>query len=140
MPIGYNVYIRTNVNLKKFIGEQKMQYASTLLGFVMQIHVFHWLTTSFAQHKALGELYDGIHDLTDSFMEVYMGKYGRNMPVGAASIINYNSANVNETISAFEAFLISLTDEVQPTDTDLLNIRDEMLALVHTTQYLLTLN
>jgi len=117
-----------------------MQYASTLLGFVMQIHVFHWLTTSFAQHKALGELYDGIHDLTDSFMEAYMGKYGRNMPAGAASIINYNSANVNEVISTFEAFLINLTNELQPTDTDLLNIRDEMLDLVHTTQYLLTLN
>ena len=117
-----------------------MQYASTLLGFVMQIHVFHWLTTSFAQHKALGELYDGIHDLTDGFMEVYMGKYGRNMPQGAASIINYNTSSINETIAAFEAFLVGLTGELQPTDTDLLNIRDEMLDLVHTTQYLLTLN
>ncbi len=117
-----------------------MQYASTFLGFVMQIHVFHWLTSSYAQHKALGKLYDKIHDLADTFMETYMGKYGRNMPVGSASIINYNASNVNETISAFEAFLISLTDELQPTDTDLLNIRDEMLALVHSTQYFLTLN
>lgn len=140
MPTGYNVYIRTNVNLKKSTGEQKMQYASTLLGFVMQIHVFHWLTTSFSQHKALGELYDGIHDKSDEFMETYMGKYGRNMPAGSASIINYNASNVNETISAFEAFLISLTDELQPTDTDLLNIRDDMLDLVHSTQYFLTLN
>ena len=117
-----------------------MQFASTLLGFVMQIHLFHWLTTSFSQHKALGGLYDGIHDLTDDFMEVYMGKYGRNMPTSAASVINYNTANVNETISAFEAFLISLTNELESTDTDLLNIRDEMLALVHQTQYLITLN
>lgn len=114
--------------------------SSTLLGFVMQIHVFHWLTTSFSQHKALGELYDGIHDLTDDFMEVYMGKYGRNVGASSGSVINYNTANVNETIATFEAYLISLTNEVQPTDTDLLNIRDEMLALVHKTQYLLTLN
>jgi hypothetical protein len=117
-----------------------MQYASALLGFVMQIHVHHWLTTSFSQHKTLGDLYDGIHDLTDSFMESYMGKYGRNMPVGSASIVNYNTASVNETLSAFEVFLISLTDELQPTDTDLLNIRDEMLHLVHSAQYFLTLN
>lgn len=114
--------------------------ASTFLGFVMQIHVFHWLTTSFAQHKALGELYDGIHDLTDNFMEVYMGKYGRNVGAGAGSVINYNTSNVNETIAGFEAFLIGLTNEFQPTDTDLLNIRDEMLGLVHKVQYLLTLN
>jgi DNA-binding ferritin-like protein len=117
-----------------------MQYASTFLGFVMQMHVFHWLTTSYSQHKALGELYDGIHDLADNFMETYMGKYGRNMPTSAASVINYNTSNVNETISNFEAFLISLTGELDSTDTDLLNIRDEMLSLVHTTQYFLTLN
>jgi hypothetical protein len=113
--------------------------ASTLLGFVVQIHVFHWLTTSFSQHKALGDLYDGIHDLTDGFMEVYMGKYGRNIGTNTASMITYNSANVSDSISAFESFLIGLTNELDPTDTDLLNIRDEMLALVHTTQYLLTL-
>jgi hypothetical protein len=62
------------------------------------------------------------------------------MPVGSASIVNYNTASVNETLSAFEVFLISLTDELQPTDTDLLNIRDEMLHLVHSAQYFLTLN
>jgi hypothetical protein len=117
-----------------------MQFAGTFLGFVMQIHVFHWLTTSYSQHKTLGDLYDGIHDLTDSFMEAYMGKYGRNMPTSAASVINYNTSNINETISNFEAFLVSLTGELDPADTDLLNIRDEMLALIHSTQYFLTLN
>jgi len=113
---------------------------STLLGFVVQIHVFHWITTSYSQHQTLGELYDGIHDLTDNFMEVYMGKYGRNVGASAGSVISYNTSNVNEVIFAFETFLISLTNEIQPTDTDLLNIRDEMLALVHKAQYLLTLN
>ena len=114
--------------------------ASTFLGFVMQIHVYHWLTTSFSQHKALGELYDGIHDLSDNFMEVYMGKYGRNIGANTASVINYNTSNLNETIASFEAFLINLTNELEPTDTDLSNIRDEMLGLVHKVKYLLTLN
>lgn len=114
--------------------------ASTLLGFVVQIHVFHWLTTSYSQHKSLGDLYDGIHDLSDTFMETYMGKYGRNVGASAASVISYNTSNVNETISAFETFLIGLSNELDPSDTDLLNIRDEMLALVHSTQYFLTLN
>jgi DNA-binding ferritin-like protein len=113
--------------------------ASTFLGFVMQIHIFHWLTTSFSQHKALGELYDGIHDLADDFMETYMGKYGRNIGTNAGSVVNYNTSNINETISSFEAYLIGLTNEF-PNDSDLLNIRDEMLALVHKVQYLLTLN
>lgn len=117
-----------------------MQFTSTLLGFVMQVHVMHWLTTSYSQHKTLGDLYDGIHDLTDSFMEAYIGKYGRDIPTNSASVINYNTSNTNEVISAFEAFLVGLTNELDPTDTDLLNIRDEMLALVHSSQYFLTLN
>ena len=114
--------------------------ASTFLGFVVQIHVFHWLTSSYAQHKALGKLYDKIHDLADDFMEVYMGKYGRNVGNNAASMITYNASDVAETIKAFEAFLLSLTSQLDDSDTDLLNIRDEMLALVHSTQYLLTLS
>lgn len=121
-------------------GDQMQNLASTLLGFVVQIHVFHWLTTSYSQHKSLGDLYDGIHDLSDTFMETYMGKYGRNVGASAASVISYNTSNVNETISAFETFLIGLSNELDQSDTDLLNIRDEMLALVHSTQYFLTLN
>ena len=121
-------------------GNYMQNLASTLLGFVMQIHVYHWLTTSYAQHKALGDLYDGIHDLADEFVEVYMGKHGRDVAANAGSVINFNIAGVNESIAAFEAYLVSLTNQVDPTDTDLLNIRDEMLGLVHKTQYLLTLN
>lgn len=114
--------------------------ASTLLGFVSQVHVFHWLTTSYAQHQAFGGLYDGIHDLADEFMEVYMGKYGRNIGNNAASMITYNAADAIEAIKAFEKFLLSLNMTLDPSDTDLLNIRDEMLALVHKTEYLLTLS
>ena len=69
-----------------------------------------------------------------------MGKYGRNIGNNSASMINYDASNAVETIKAFEAFLISLTSQFSDTDTDLLNIRDEMLALVHKTQYLLTLS
>lgn len=113
------------------------KYASTLLGFVVQIHIYHWQTMGFSAHKALGELYDGIHDLADSFMESYMGKYGRSETgVSSAFIVDYDPANANEKISEFEQFLLSC----DLPDTDLLNIRDEMLALVHKVQYLLTLS
>ena len=114
--------------------------AAKLTHFVDQLHLLHWQTTSYAEHQALGGLYDGIHDLTDNFMEVYMGKYGRNVGNNAASMITYNASDVVETIKTFEAFLVSLSNQVDESDTDLLNIRDEMLALVHKTQYLLTLS
>ena len=69
-----------------------------------------------------------------------MGKYGRNVGNNAASMITYNASDVMETIKEFEAFLLSMNTALDPSDTDLLNIRDEMLALVHKTQYLLTLS
>jgi hypothetical protein len=114
--------------------------ASTLLGFVVQIHVFHWLTTSYAQHKALGKLYENIHERADEFMEKYMGKYGRNIGQDSASVISYNSGDLMETINSFESFLIGLTQELSPVDTDLLNVRDDMLGEIHQAKYLLTLN
>ena len=113
------------------------KYANTLLGFVMQIHVYHWQTVKYADHQALGGLYDGIHDLADTFMEAYMGKYGRSETgVSSAYLIDYNPANALEKINEFEEFLVNC----DLPDTDLLNIRDSMLDLVHKTKYLLTLS
>lgn len=41
------------------------------------IHLAHFSTTSYAEHVALGEFYDGLLDLVDSYAEVYMGLEGR---------------------------------------------------------------
>lgn len=113
------------------------KYASTFLGFVVQIHIYHWQTKGFASHEALGELYDKIHDLTDSFMESYIGKYGRSeTTMSSAFIIDYDPNNAIEKVSEFEQFLVSC----DLPDTDLLNIRDEMLGIVHKAQYFLTLS
>lgn len=39
-------------------------------------HMAHWRTKKYAQHKALGMLYDGIVDDLDAIVEAYMGAYG----------------------------------------------------------------
>ena len=115
------------------------KYANALLGFVTQIHIYHWQTMKYSDHMALGGLYDGIHDLADTFMEVYMGKYERSETgVSSAHLVDYNPVNALEKINEFEEFLVRANFDLP--DTDLLNIRDEMLALVHKTKYLLTLS
>lgn len=39
-------------------------------------HVQHWKTKSYAQHKALGNYYEGVVGLLDDFVEAYQGTFG----------------------------------------------------------------
>jgi DNA-binding ferritin-like protein len=51
---------------------------ATLLHSQSQVHIFHWQTksqSSFSEHKALQEYYDGIDGLVDNIVESYQGKY-----------------------------------------------------------------
>lgn len=48
----------------------------TLMAFRDAFHIAHLKTGSYSAHKALNELYEGILDLTDSFIESYQGIYG----------------------------------------------------------------
>ena len=43
-------------------------FAVTLLHSATNAHLFHWSTDSFAKHMALGEYYDNIVELTDSYV------------------------------------------------------------------------
>lgn len=52
------------------------EYVSALLEIQDLSHIAHLQTSSFAEHKALNELYDGITDQFDAFVEAYQGKYG----------------------------------------------------------------
>lgn len=49
--------------------------ASYLLGVLSHVRLFHWNTTSFAQHKALGEFYDYLDGWMDNVVESWMGVY-----------------------------------------------------------------
>jgi len=52
------------------------EYVSALLEIQDVSHIAHLQTSSFAEHKALNELYDGITDQFDAYVEAYQGKYG----------------------------------------------------------------
>ena len=41
------------------------------------VHLAHWRTKSYAQHKALGHFYEDIIGATDKFVESYMGASGK---------------------------------------------------------------
>lgn len=115
------------------------EVASKLVEIHNQLKFFHWQTTSYARHQAYGGTYDALTDLIDNFVEVLMGKYGR-VPVLPMKVYNRNEKDSMTFIEETIAYLLGLSTMLSPTsDTDLLNIRDEMLSEFNKLKYLLTL-
>lgn len=52
------------------------EFISSLFEIRINAHIAHLQTSSYAQHKALDELYNDIVGLTDSYVETYQGING----------------------------------------------------------------
>jgi len=106
-----------------------------------QVKYFHWQTKSFAQHEAFGKVFDSLSDLIDEFVEVSMGKYGRPSTKGQElEMFDLEDVDIMDWTSGVVDYLISFDDILDDVeDTDLLNIRDEMMAQFNKLKYLLTL-
>jgi len=115
------------------------EVASKLIEVHNQLKFFHWQTTSYARHQAYGGIYDALTPLIDNFVEVLMGKYGR-VPALPMKVYNRNEKDCMTFIDETVAYLLMLSTALNPqTDTDLLNIRDEMVSEFNKLKYLLTL-
>jgi hypothetical protein len=113
-----------------------------LIQIQTQFKFMHWQTMGDAKHRAYGEIYDTLGDLIDSFTESMMGKYGRPEFESEFSIMfqDLKSLSVQNFMDGITEFLVSMTEQLDTKyDTDLLNLRDEMLASVNKLKYLLTL-
>lgn len=101
-----------------------------------QVRVFHWNTKSYAEHVALGDLYEAIDASADEIAESLIGIEGKR-PVlsGTIKVSDYKR-------NAVPAFLNALAVQLEAFDgsTDVLNLRDDLLSKVHKTLYLLTLD
>ena len=108
-----------------------------------QIRFNHWGTTGDAIHRALGELYSKLDGHIDNFVETMIGKDGMRPDFGETFSIEFDNPNTLDIkiyLSQFKDFLYQLTNALDPIkDSDLLNMRDEILGDVNHTLYLLTL-
>jgi hypothetical protein len=108
-----------------------------------QIKVYHWQTHSFSQHKATDELLDALDKTIDEYVEIYMGKYGRpriSARSNTVRIQNMNSKMAVRFVKGCIAYIEGpLVKKLKPTDTALINLRDEMLGDLTKVLYLFTL-
>ena len=51
--------------------------AAKLSYFHEQLHLLHWQTTSYAEHKSLGKLYEYVQSFKDEVIEKVMGYTGK---------------------------------------------------------------
>lgn len=113
-----------------------------LVQIQVQFKFMHWQTTGDAKHRAYGDIYDTLGDLIDNFVESMMGKYGRPEfePEFTLMFQDLSSLSLQNFIDGITEFLVSITELLDPKyDTDLLNLRDEMLGAINKLKYLLTL-
>ena len=107
------------------------------------IKVYHWNTLSYARHKATDDLVGSIDSLTDKFVEVYIGKYGRDEALGKALTLDLPGLDEKEVVKFLKEAIDWLSNRLPKVlkagDTDLMNIRDELLAAVNQALYLFTL-
>ena len=113
-----------------------------LLHMTTVIKLYHWQTKSFARHKASCELFNNLTGLTDTFVETYIGRYERPEFMEGFRI-NVRQLSDDEVVKKVKEYIDYLKNELpkylSDDDTDLLNIRDEMLGELNKTLYLFTL-
>ena len=108
-----------------------------------QIKLYHWQTSVFARHKATDDVIGALDESIDKYVEVYMGKYGRPNLTAKTNVIHVKNMGEKEAVRFVKMCIQALLEVVPkglgPKDTDLLNIRDEMLAELNQLLYLFTL-
>lgn len=130
-----------SISVKKTIVKQ-------LLSMLITIKLYHWNTLSFSVHKATDDLYGDLNTLMDNMVEVLLGKHSSISEKDKHDILSIKKFNVNnykdngkfkKEVERYKQFLLSLNKVFnKDTDSDLLNIRDEMLAALNKLSYLLT--
>ena len=110
--------------------------------FELQIHELHWQTKSYAEHMALGSLYDKVFDLKDEIVEKIMGYTGtrtKSMPVDP--IKNYSSGLSTQVVNELIIFAKQLESYAESNNMpDIENIAQSLSGDASRTKYLLTMS
>jgi hypothetical protein len=96
----------------------------------------HLATNSFATHKALQAYYEGIIPLVDAWSEAYIGKYGR---FKMRKFPTNTSKAVKKPVVYFRGLVTRIKKLRLPKDTYLQSIQDEIMVLLQSTIYMLSL-
>lgn len=108
-----------------------------------QIKLYHWQTKVYSRHKATDQVLEQLDEHIDKYVEVYMGKYGRPKMTSRNNTFklqNLSEGSIVKFIKQCITYLKNtLPKDLSEQDTDLFNIRDELLGELDQLLYLFTL-
>jgi hypothetical protein len=109
-----------------------------------QIKLYHWQTRVYARHIATDQILEKLEKHMDSFVEVYIGKYGRPRVTGKNAEItvhNMTEAGASRMLQAALRYLQGpLTRSLKEGDYDLFALRDNLVEDMNQLAYLFTLH
>jgi hypothetical protein len=116
--------------------------ATKLTYFELQLHNLHWATRSYAEHMALGGLYDAVFDLKDEIIEKIMGYTGTRAKIGNPGQLKEYSPGVSTgVVSELMTFAKQLENYGAGNNMpDIENIAQGLSGTAAKTKYLLTLS
>ncbi len=129
-------------------GASKYSENEIVLKFIQMLNIikiYHWKTLSYPEHKATDELYESFNGRMDEFVETMLGKTGKRFNLSSVKHIPFydytNVTKFKQCIEIFKAYLVNMSNAPyfkNPENSDLLNIRDEILGDLNKFTYLLT--
>jgi hypothetical protein len=142
--------VRTIKNYTKKVGRSSLfqkEITVKFLELLLMIKLFHWKTLSYSTHKATDELYSKLNEHIDTFIEILLGKTGIRTNLlnkHKISLIDLsNKEQLAKKINLYKSYMVNLSSNSfirSMSNTDLLNVRDEILGDLNQFLYLLTLN
>lgn len=109
----------------------------------LNLKLYHWQTTTYSRHIASDTLLTNLLLNIDRFVETYIGRYERpnfSQEDFQVTVTEFNDKTIVSLLNFYVNFLKNdLPKDLKNKDTDLLNIRDDMLADINKTLYLFTL-
>jgi hypothetical protein len=109
------------------------------------IKLYHWKTYSYPAHKATDDLYSKLGESTDKFIEVLLGKAQNRINLLGTKTIRLRDMkspdDFKSVIGEYKSYLVGLNSNKAMnlmSNTDLFNIRDEILGDLNQFLYLYT--
>jgi hypothetical protein len=116
--------------------------AGKLSYFYEELHLLHFQTTSFAEHSALGKIYDKVGDFQDEIIEKIMGYTGKRVRAYKIDALkDYSAGMPNQVVKELVKFAKDLQEFGEANNMpDIENVAQSLSGEAAQTLYRLTLS